>query len=301
MKRRATADETSDAQPRATARCAARRPVTLASAVARNVYGFERRDLDRVRRTAGRAAGNDVRAGDSCAPGSGRGPARPRAGCGQRGDVGRDELPGSRRPWPASRDGCRRRPGRAVGDEPLLDLGRRSPASDAGSSRSSSRRPAWSSRHDRRADSTNASTAFERWSGRPAAGGSSRRGGSGRGPDEASVSATTPTKASVSRPWNVRGMEPAQAPRPAAAAGRPARSALGEGVADTADRQDERRRGGIVLDLVAQVADVDVDRLLVLVEGLVVAEQLEQLATGCRRGRVARRGGGGSRTRSASG
>ena len=57
-------------------------------------------------------------------------------------------------------------------------------------------------------------------------------------------------------------------------------SALGEGVADTSDGQDEGRRGRVVLDLVAQVADVDVDRLLVLVERLVVAEQLEQLAAG---------------------
>ena len=55
-------------------------------------------------------------------------------------------------------------------------------------------------------------------------------------------------------------------------------SALGEGVADTAHRQHELRRRGIVLDLLAQVADVDVDRLLVLVQGLVVTEQLEELA-----------------------
>ena len=53
---------------------------------------------------------------------------------------------------------------------------------------------------------------------------------------------------------------------------------LGELVAGTADRQHELGEGGIVLDLVAQVADVDVDRLLVLVERLVVAEQLKQLA-----------------------
>src|SRR6476661_8796662 len=34
---------------------------------------------------------------------------------------------------------------------------------------------------------------------------------------------------------------------------------LGEGVADAADRHDERGHGRVVLDLVAQVADVDVD------------------------------------------
>lgn len=51
--------------------------------------------------------------------------------------------------------------------------------------------------------------------------------------------------------------------------------ALGEGVADATDRHYEGRHGRIVLDLVAEMADVDVDRLLVLVEGLVVAEELE--------------------------
>src|SRR4029453_12553776 len=57
-------------------------------------------------------------------------------------------------------------------------------------------------------------------------------------------------------------------------------SALGEGVPDTAHRHDECRRGGIVPDLAAQVADWDVDRLHVLVEGFVVAQQLQQLAPG---------------------
>src|SRR6185436_20186449 len=42
-------------------------------------------------------------------------------------------------------------------------------------------------------------------------------------------------------------------------------SALGEGVADTTDRLDEGGVGGVILDLVAQVAHVDVDCLLVLV------------------------------------
>src|SRR5947207_9113173 len=56
--------------------------------------------------------------------------------------------------------------------------------------------------------------------------------------------------------------------------------ALGEGVPDAPDGHDERRRRGIILDLVAEVADVDVDRLLVLIERLVVAEQLEELAAG---------------------
>ena len=95
--------------------------------------------------------------------------------------------------------------------------------------------------------------------------------------------------------------EPAQTTRQPGSRARPARSALGEGVADTSDRQHEHRRRRIVLDLVAQMAHVDVDRLLVLVERLVVAQQLEQLARGCRPGRAARRGGEGSRTRSASG
>src|SRR5687767_6017485 len=57
------------------------------------------------------------------------------------------------------------------------------------------------------------------------------------------------------------------------------RSALGERVAHATNGQDEGRRRRIVLDLLAQVADVDVDGLLVLVEGLVVAQQLEELAT----------------------
>src|SRR4051794_20863579 len=89
----------------------------------------------------------------------------------------------------------------------------------------------------------------------------------------ARVSATIPTNASVSRAWNVRGTS-----RRSSFEGRPpAASALGERVTDTAHRHDEGRRRGIVLDLVPQVADVDVDRLLVLIERLVVAEQLEQL------------------------
>src|SRR5450759_4469036 len=57
-------------------------------------------------------------------------------------------------------------------------------------------------------------------------------------------------------------------------------SALDEGVADSPHGQHEDRRGRVVLDLLAQVADVDVDRLLVLVEGLVVAQELQQLAPG---------------------
>jgi hypothetical protein len=64
-------------------------------------------------------------------------------------------------------------------------------------------------------------------------------------------------------------------------------SALGEGVPDTSHRQDERGIGRVVLDLLAQVADVDVDRLLVLVERLVVAQQLEQLAAGVDAARAA--------------
>src|ERR1700716_3317622 len=83
------------------------------------------------------------------------------------------------------------------------------------------------------------------------------------------VSATTPTAASVRRAWNVRGVSR-----------RRTRSALSEGVADSPDGQDERGSRRIVLDLLAQVADMDVDRLLVLVERLVVPQQLEQLGSG---------------------
>src|SRR5262245_44618258 len=91
-----------------------------------------------------------------------------------------------------------------------------------------------------------------------------------------SVSATMPTNATVSRAWNVLGtsrFSPREMDRPDRS------SALGEGVTDTAHRLDERWRGGIVLDLVAQVAHVDVDRLLVLVEGLVITQELQQLAS----------------------
>src|SRR3954471_6870100 len=92
----------------------------------------------------------------------------------------------------------------------------------------------------------------------------------------ASVSVTTNRKAPVRRPWNVRGRS--RRNRPGMRARRSTgRSALGEGVPDTPHRQDEHRRRRVVLDLVPQVADVDVDRLLVLVEGLVVAQQLQQL------------------------
>src|SRR5712675_374486 len=93
------------------------------------------------------------------------------------------------------------------------------------------------------------------------------------------VSATTARKAPVSRPWKVRGVSRRRGSgrrrRPPACP-----SALGEGVADTPHRQHEHRGRRIVLDLVAQMADVDVDRLLVLIEGLVVAEQLEELGSG---------------------
>src|SRR3954471_17864060 len=95
----------------------------------------------------------------------------------------------------------------------------------------------------------------------------------------ASVSVTTNRKAPVRRPWNVRGRS--RRNRPGMRARRSTgRSALGEGVPDTPHRQDEHRRRRVVLDLVPQVADVDVYRLLVLVEGLVVAQELEQLRAG---------------------
>src|SRR6188472_2237091 len=91
-----------------------------------------------------------------------------------------------------------------------------------------------------------------------------------------SVRATTARNAPVSRPWKVRGRS-RRSRRGRRTRRSGGRSALGECVTDTSDRQDERRCGRVVLDLVAQMADVDVDGLLVLVERLVVAQQLEQL------------------------
>src|SRR6188472_1517159 len=116
-----------------------------------------------------------------------------------------------------------------------------------------------------------------------------------------SVSATTPMNANVRRVWNdwgtvgrswresrAWGSQPESKRWPsgavpcAGAAGSGPRtsatSVLGELVAGAPNGQHELRHGGIVLDLLAQVAHVDVDGLLVLVECLVVAEQLEQLA-----------------------
>src|SRR6266536_6633994 len=111
------------------------------------------------------------------------------------------------------------------------------------------------------------------------------------------VRTTTPTNASVSRACRVRGtIRPGRAPRrrrsprpcprtlsadeidgSASVTGMTAgRSALGERVADSPDGKDEGRRRGVVLDLLAQMAHVDVDGLLVLVERLVVAEKLER-------------------------
>src|SRR6185436_5029070 len=92
-------------------------------------------------------------------------------------------------------------------------------------------------------------------------------------PTRPSVIATTATKASVSRPWNVRGAM---------------RSALGERVPDTANGLHEGGMRGVVLELVPEMADVDVDCLLVLVERLVVAEQVEQLRTRVDAARLAR-------------
>src|SRR6187455_2527776 len=115
------------------------------------------------------------------------------------------------------------------------------------------------------------------------------------GATRARVSATTPMKASVRRVWNDCGTEgriwrpsfgrgaqpesnawgPLPAGEGAAAAGSvpcgSATSVLGELVAGPAHGKHELRQRRIVLDLVAQVAHVDVDRLLVLVERLVVA------------------------------
>src|SRR5687768_17272123 len=56
-------------------------------------------------------------------------------------------------------------------------------------------------------------------------------------------------------------------------------SVFGEGIADAPDGPDVARLRGIGLDLIADVADVDVDRSLVLLEGVVVVpHQLQQLS-----------------------
>src|SRR5262245_29250931 len=91
--------------------------------------------------------------------------------------------------------------------------------------------------------------------------------------------AMTATKARVRRAWRLLGrilrMRRSHAKRRSTSG-----SPLREGVTDATDGQDEGRRRRVVLDLLAQVADVHVDRLLVLVERLVVAQQLQQLGTG---------------------
>ena len=98
------------------------------------------------------------------------------------------------------------------------------------------------------------------------------------------------------RSWPSRGSA-----RPVAPGSSWCTSALREGVARAPHRQDEPRAGRVVLELLAQVADVDVDRLLVLVERLVVADQLEQLAPRVDAARAGWPGGAGSRTRWRSG
>src|SRR4029079_11012315 len=96
---------------------------------------------------------------------------------------------------------------------------------------------------------------------------------------KARVSVTTNRNAPVRRPWKVRGRS-RRSRRGSRARRSTSRSALGEGVTDTSHRQDEHRCRRVVLDLVSQVADVDVDGFLVLVESLVITQQLEQLGTG---------------------
>src|SRR5262245_52477598 len=93
-----------------------------------------------------------------------------------------------------------------------------------------------------------------------------------------SVSATTARNASVSRPWKVLGKS--RRSRWVGRACPSSSSALGEGVTDTTHRQDEGRRCRVILDLVAQMRDVDIDGLLVLVQRLVIAQELEQLGPG---------------------
>src|SRR5688572_2858116 len=94
----------------------------------------------------------------------------------------------------------------------------------------------------------------------------------------ASVRAMTVTKATLRRAWNVRGFNRrrrrSQVNRRCTAS-----SAFREGVTDTPHGQDECGRRRVVLDLLPEMADMDVDRLLVLVERLVVAQQFEQFAT----------------------
>src|SRR5207245_8905513 len=63
---------------------------------------------------------------------------------------------------------------------------------------------------------------------------------------------------------------------------------LGEGIPDPTQRHDVARRGGIRLDLFADVTDVDVDGSLVLLKRVVVAHELEQLSPGVRPARAAR-------------
>src|SRR5664280_939487 len=96
------------------------------------------------------------------------------------------------------------------------------------------------------------------------------------------TAATSATTMSVSRARNDRGtMRPRRrTPRRGASAWplTPGASALDERVPDSPHGQDEDRRRRVVLDLLAKVADVDVDRLLVLVERLVVPQELQQLA-----------------------
>src|SRR5215208_5314410 len=104
------------------------------------------------------------------------------------------------------------------------------------------------------------------------------------GATSSSVKATTPMNAKVRRVWNDCGTAgrswrpsrawgsqpesnrcPSGAGVGAGAAGPAPRasgtSALGELVAGAPDREHELGEGGVVLDLLAQVAHVDVDRL----------------------------------------
>ncbi len=66
----------------------------------------------------------------------------------------------------------------------------------------------------------------------------------------ATVRVMTPTKARVRRAWKVLGRSRLDS-RSSRGAEEPPASVLGEGVAGSADRQDEHRGRRIVLDLVA--------------------------------------------------
>src|SRR5688572_22237311 len=98
------------------------------------------------------------------------------------------------------------------------------------------------------------------------------------------TSATEPMASTrrVLRRWKTAAQPRGKCSRPLGSV-RSARSAsvFGEGIPDAPHRPDVAGLGRIGLDLVPDVADVDIDGALVLLERVVVvAHQLEQLAAG---------------------